>query len=225
MSVTQTRWVLAGLLLFWIILLNVFPGESRTIGVSAQWSNGDYRFAGGTDPAALAMAVLFIGGYFLAFNTLGSENGKPVGGVFRRFVAFWLDFAIAMFAITPVLGVVPAVLEWNRTHTFQWHFERNVVAKGDSLQVSALLLLTFAGLVCYNIVPILGGRPSPGACIMGYRVVRDNDASFTFWKASLRTVVGFIAVCGAYLAPFIARDKKNGKFWLDKVFSTHATAL
>jgi hypothetical protein len=43
--------------------------------------------------------------------------------------------------------------------------------------------------------------------------------------ALLRTLLGFIAACGAYLAPFIARDRKKGKFWLDKVFDTRAVTL
>jgi hypothetical protein len=38
-------------------------------------------------------------------------------------------------------------------------------------------------------------------------------------------MLGFIAVSTAYLAPFIFRDRKKGKFWLDKVFGTHAVML
>lgn len=47
----------------------------------------------------------------------------------------------------------------------------------------------------------------------------------TVRTAVLRTLLGFVAACGAYLAPFVARDRKKGKFWLDGVFDTRAVRL
>jgi hypothetical protein len=41
----------------------------------------------------------------------------------------------------------------------------------------------------------------------------------------LRTLLGFLAVAGAYLVPFGERNRKQGKFWLDKVFNTHAMRM
>ena len=41
----------------------------------------------------------------------------------------------------------------------------------------------------------------------------------------LRTFLGFVAVSAFYLAPFLARDRKKGQFWLDKVFGTRAVRL
>lgn len=68
-------------------------------------------------------------------------------------------------------------------------------------------------------------RPSPGTCIVGYQIVAEDGVELTLPKALLRTLLGFIALCAAYLAPFVQRDRKNGKFWLDKVFRTQAVTL
>lgn len=217
--------MLLALVAFWLVLTCAFPTERKTIGVSAEWVNGEYRFAGGTEPAALLFAVLMIGMYALLLSAEQSGTGKPVPGVFRRFVAFWLDFLVAMSVVGPLMGVVPTLVEWRRTGLFQWTFERTTSARGDALQVSLLLPVTFVWLVFYYALPLLRKHPSPGACIMGYRVVPDDGTTLTVKTATLRTVLGFIAACAAYLAPFIGRDRKQGKFWLDKVFSTHAVTL
>ena len=45
---------------------------------------------------------------------------------------------------------------------------------------------------------------------------------YALGHATVITLLGFVAACAAYLAPFIARDRKQGKFWLDAVFGTRA---
>jgi hypothetical protein len=92
MKVTQVRWLLLGLLVFWLIVCIILPGGPRTIGISSESVNGEYRFSAGTEPAWLGFSVLMIGSYLLLINTQKSEsNGPPISGVFRRLVAFWLD--------------------------------------------------------------------------------------------------------------------------------------
>ena len=81
------------------------------------------------------------------------------------------------------------------------------------------------GLVSYYALPLVRRKPSPGACIVGYQIIPDDGTTLNFRTAVLRTLVGFIAVAGAWLAPFIARDRKEGKFWLDKIFGTRAVTL
>lgn len=85
--------------------------------------------------------------------------------------------------------------------------------------------LGFAALVFYYALPLIRCRPSPGACIVGYQIVPDEETIMSRRTAVLRTLLGFIAVAAAYLALFIGRDRKNGKFWLDKVFGTRAVRL
>jgi len=82
-----------------------------------------------------------------------------------------------------------------------------------------------ACLVFYYALPLIRRKPSPGSCIVGYQVVPDDDATLTLKAVLLRTLLGFIAAAAAYLAPFVARDRKKGKIWLDKAFGTHAVKL
>jgi len=223
MTAIHFRWVFLaiGLGLF----IESYATDSRTIGASAEWVNGNYRFAGGTDPWALVIAVGLIGLYILLMCTAAGDMGQPVPGVFRRFVAFSIDFVLAMMAMVPILGIVPTLMEWRRTGEFAWNFEREIFAAYDGWVSGIGVFVVFAGLAFYNAWPIVHGKPSPGSCAMGYRVVADEGVTLSMRKVLLRTLLGFISVCTAYLAPFIFRDKKKGKFWLDQVFGTHAEGL
>ncbi len=225
MEITITRWWLLALLVIELVVWNVLPGASGTIGVSISYGDGEYRFSGGTGPIELGFALLMIAGYIVLVYGIPAEETMPIGGVFRRFVAFWIDFIFAMSITTPALGIIPAVVEWRRTGSFQWAFMRTTPAKGDVLQAWLLLSMMSLVLVLYHVLPLQRSRPSPGTAIMGYRVVPDEGVILTIGKAVLRTLLGFVAVCCAYLGPFVARDRKRGKFWLDRVFRTRAVAL
>jgi|SRR5579872_133997 len=219
----QFKWLFVGLLSV-LLFVGIVTGPTR-IGLWAQWSNDHYSFGGGTQPWALAFSAVVIGLYLLLMYAEPSGVGKPLPGVVRRFVAFWLDFVLAMLAVTPIFGAVLTLTEWRRTGLFQWTFERANAAPGDRLLIAAQLLLCSVALVFYYAFPLVRRRPSPGTCIVGYQVVAEDGITLTVRTALLRTLLGFLALCVAYLAPFIERDSKNGKFWLDKVFGTRAVML
>jgi uncharacterized RDD family membrane protein YckC len=196
-----------------------------TIGASQQWSNGSYRFAAGTQPWALALAVLITFLYLLLLRSAPLRLGQPLPGVFRRFIAFWLDFCLGMMVAAPVFGLVPTFTEWRRTGIFQWTFERTTSASGDGILTVTGFLVMISGLICYFAVPLICRKPSPGSCIAGYQILAEDEHPLTLRTAVMRTLLGFIAVCVLYLAPFVARDRKKGQFWLDKVFGTRAVRL
>jgi uncharacterized RDD family membrane protein YckC len=223
MKVRKIRWLFIAALTALLIVSFVY--ELPTIGALAEWTNGRYRFAGGTAPLSLAYALLVIGLYLLLMYASPSDVGEPLPGVFRRFVAFLLDFMLAMSAVAPILGVLPALTEWRRTGVFAWNFERTTPAPEDTLLATIGLVFCSVGLGFYYALPLIRGRPSPGACIVGYQIIPDEGTTISFRTALLRTLLGFIAVCSAYLAPFVARDRKKGKFWLDRVFGTRAVKL
>ncbi len=176
-------------------------------------------------PWALAYAAFVIVFYVLFLRSEPGEQGEPLPGVLRRIVAFWLDFALGMIAIVPIIGILPAMTEWKRTGTFVWNFEPSTPVPGDGLLVGIGVLLVFVGLVYFYAWPLMRLLPTPGSCIMGYRIVVDENGKLTTRSCLLRVLLGFIAACAWPIAPFIGRNKRKGKIWLDKVFKTRAVKL
>jgi uncharacterized RDD family membrane protein YckC len=160
--------------------------------------------------------------YVFLLHAKPERVDQPFPSLFRRYVAFWLDFFIAISAVAPIVGLLPAVMEWRRTGLFRWSFERSLRAPGDDLVSTATLLSGAVMVVLYYAIPLVRRRPSPGSCILGYQIVLDHEGTISVGIAVLRTFLGFIAVC---LAPFTARDQSEAKFWLDKLFGTRAVRL
>jgi hypothetical protein len=223
MNVQFFRWLFLAVLATIIVIGSI--ASPITIGASAEWSNDTYRFAGGTNPWAIALAVVVIFLYLLLMYSPPMQQASPFPGVFRRFVAFWLDFILSMIAVGPIVGILPTLTEWKRTGVFEWNFERTTHAAGDGWLLGIATTSCFVALIIYYAYPLIRRRPSPGACIAGYQIIADEDATITPQTAVLRTLLGFVAACACYVAPFIARDRKQGKFWLDKVFDTRAVKV
>ena len=192
-----------------IVVTNV--AEPLNLGVSAGTTDGRYNFSGGTSPIALALAALIILLYVLLMYASPTSLGKPLPGVFRRFVAFWLDFLIATMAMARILGILPTLTEWRRIGSFEWSFERTTPAKGDWLVATVGVLFGAALLLVYYALPLMRRKPSPGSCIVGYQVIPDEDITLTLWAVLLRTLLGFIAAAAAYLAPFCSARPSEGE--------------
>jgi len=222
MNAKHFRWLFLP-----IVVLPMFLDDSKPviIGVSQSWSSGQYHFGGGTDPKAIAYSLGIIVLYFLFLNVSSSNLGNPMTGLFRRFVAFWLDFVLCMLAIAPLMGIVPTVVEWRRTGAFTWNFEREAPAPSDGWVIGLLLVLGFVSMIFYFALPLVRRRPSPGACIMGYQIVSDDGEPLSVQSAMIRTLFGFRAVGPLYSVLFKPRHNDNGKFWLDERFGTHAAKL
>ena len=223
MTVRTLRWVLLALL--GCVLAKCTVSEPITIGASTEWSDGRYRFSGGTEPGALGFAILTLIGLILLMNAKPAAAKAPLAGLVRRFAAFWLDFMFAMFMLTPVVGLLPTLVEWMRTGSFAWSFERSYQTSVDVPLTVLSIILLLPGLLVYYALPLFLRKPSPGACIAGYQVIADDGVLLSIRVALLRSIVGYFALCAAPVAPFVRRDKTAGKFWLDRVFGTHAVLL
>jgi hypothetical protein len=214
-----------GLLGLFLVLSTVFSGEPLTIGASADWAEGRYKFAGGTQPWALGFAVLIVYLFVLLMGAKRVESKTPLPGLTRRFAAFWIDLLFAMFALGPIIGLAPMIVEWRRTGSFAWSFDRTSQAAGDVPLIILSFTLLIPGLLFYFAIPLVLRRPSPGACVAGYQVVADEGRAVSLRWALLRSLVGYFALCAGFIAPFAGRDKKAGKYWIDKVFHTRAVML
>ena len=222
MDPLRLRWPLVALL---CVTFCAETFRSTGAGVSAEVVNGRYRFFAGTDPVALLLAATLFAAYVLLMCSTTNEGAGPLPSLFRRFAAFWVDFILVMFITAPLMGLLPVFIEWRGTNQFAWNFERTTRESSDMVVLVVTQLIGGVLLLCYYALPLTRRRPSPGACILGYQVLPDPGFSLSFPRAVLRTLVGFVAVSAAWLAPFAGRDRHAGKFWLDRVFHTHARIL
>jgi len=87
MKMKELRWLFLAVVAAGIFVS--FMSEPVTFGISQQWTNDTYRFAGGTHPVALTFAILTVVLYLLLMFAPPATLGNPFPGVFRRFVAFW----------------------------------------------------------------------------------------------------------------------------------------
>jgi uncharacterized RDD family membrane protein YckC len=212
------RWVFFGLLGLFLVLSIFLLEGSVTAGVSAEWANGEYRFSGGTQPWMLVFAGAVVLAFVLLMHTKRVESTALPPSLLRRLVAFWLDFLFAMSALTPVVGILPMMVEWRRAGSFAWSFERTTQAATDIPITVLSFVFLVPGLLFYFAVPLVFQRPSPGATVMGYQVVADEGGKIPLKRALLRSLASVIA-------PFAGRGSKAGKSWLDKTFHTRAVLL
>jgi hypothetical protein len=220
----EFRWVFLALLAP-LLFLGFSPGSKWTIGASAEWSNGNYTFAGGTHPGALLLSGITIVLYLWLLRSKVSAGAPTTQAFFRRPVAALIDFVLAIVATAPIFGIVPMLAEWRQTGSFAWNLERTTYFAGDKYVIGATSLLAIAMLMTYFALPLLLGKPSPGACILGYQIVPDDGFEMTPLIALGRGALDFVSLCEIYGTLFGILKRKRGSYWVDRFFHTHAIQL
>jgi hypothetical protein len=227
MTAISLRWFLLGYFALLIVAMTIHSDE--TVGINATWVNGNYSYEGGAPPWSLAFGIVGAGLYLgLLFGQV-HRSSRPLPHLFRRWVAGLIDFVLALIAPASILGLVAVLIEYKRTGVFDWVIDRQESQPGDFvLAFAGALALMFVVMPAYFATCWSLGRPTPGACILGYLVVTDEGVRLTFWRAALRAVLGSMALLAWpcwILAFAVKRDKSKGKFWLDIIFKTHAELL
>lgn len=229
MKATFVRWFLIG---YAVLLLAVIAIDSSSeeagLGISINWVNGDYSFSGGAPPWTLAFSGVNIALYGLLYASEGNASSRPMPHLFRRFLAGLVDWMLAIFTVATLLGLIAVLIEYRSTGVFERVIDRQEPHPLDTLEAVVDLPLLFGGMVSYMVFPLMKGKPTPGACIFGYRVTPDEGSRMTLWFAALRALLGSVALLGWpcwIMAYALKRDKVHGKFWLDHVFRIHAEYL
>ncbi len=222
MNVGHFRWPFLLLTVGWFCWADTIK---MPLGISQSCINDACHFEAGTDPRAIAFAVGMIALYAVLLYAPPAPLGRPMTNLWRRFVAFWLDFIFFMAASSPFDGIAPTLMEWRRTGGFAWSFSRDVSAPYDGWLAWIEILLGLLGMALYFALPLVRGRPSPRSCMMGYQIVAGNGETMTMKQALKRAFFGFIAVCSAHRFLFQLRKKKNEKFPLDVQSGTRAAKM
>jgi len=229
MKAASVRWFLLGYVVLLVLLIAICSGsDEQGIGIGLSWGNGNYSFSGAAPPWAIAFAVVSAGLYAVLFWSHVDATSKPMPHLFRRFVAGMVDWALGIMMSATVVGLISILIEYKQTGVFAWVINRQEPRPWDALEAVTGFFLVFAAMVVYMAVPLSRGKPTPGACIFGYCVMADEGSRLTFWFATLRALLGSVALLGWpcwILAYALKRDKNQGKFWLDAIFRTHAEFL
>ncbi len=227
MKAAFLRWFLLGYFMLLIFALTI--GSSDTIGISANWEKGNYSFEAGAPPWSLAFGIGIAGLYIALFLSEVHATSRNMPHLLRRWVAGLIDWVLAFIAPTPILGLAAVLIEYRRTGVFDWVIDRQEAQPTDwVLALAGVLVLMFVIMPAYFAGCWSFGKPTPGACILGYRVVADEGSGLTFWRATLRALLGAMALLAWpcwILAYAVRRDRAKGKFWLDAIFRTHAEFL
>jgi RDD family len=226
MNAKHLRWIFVVLLSIFLVIAfipDLLPKGS--LGFSIETVDGRTSISGGTHPALICFAVVFMLLYTNLMLAEAPTTGISYPGVFRRFVAFYVDFLFSMLTITPLIGIIPMFVEWKTTGVFEWTFERNTSAPSDPVVLAITMLAGGSALLLWYALPLVLGRPSPGCLVLRYQIVSVEAKPIPWRTAISRVLLGFIAACAALIAPFVARDRKKGQFWLDKVFDTRAVKI
>ena len=191
MKTSDFRWPFLAVLAAVLILGNLV--DPTNLGISAEFTDGNYRIAGGTAPWAIGCSIVIGILYFWLMYAPLSQLTTPLPGIIRRWFAFWIDFILAIMMTTPIFGLIASLTEWRRTGVFAWNFERTAPAPSDKVTVTVTFILLTIALTAYNVFPLLRCRPSPGSCVAGYQITAVDDNPMTVRRATLRTLVGFVA--------------------------------
>jgi len=214
------RWFL---LAYFALLLTATEARSRELaGLGPTWLDGNYGFEAGAPPWSLAIGLFGVGFLIALMSGSVEKTARPMPHLLRRWIAGWIDWILAFVVPTPFAGLAFVWIEYRRTGVFRWISQSQ---EPSTLQLNLIVLFIFSFLVLYFAVPWWLGKPTPGACILGYRVTADEGSRLGFGRAIFRVLLGCVALFGWpswILSYFLKRDKARGKFWLDAVFKTHA---
>jgi hypothetical protein len=220
MKTTTLRWL--SLAYFLLLLAATEFRAHKLAGAGPTWLDGNYGFEAGALPWSLAIGVLGAG-LLIALNSRSFvKSERPMPHLFRRWIAGWIDWILAFVLPTPFAGLAFAWVEYSRTGVFRWI---NQSPEPTDAQLGIIVLFICATMVLYFAIPWWLGKPTPGACILGYRVSPDEGSQITFSGAILRVMLGSVALMAwpSWILSFLAkRNRSAGKFWLDSVFKTHA---
>jgi len=183
-------------LLIYIVVLAVSVIFTHSFtGVRLEQHNGEYLFQTGSSSEAVLVSVFMIPFTFL-YKTKGKPkiSNKPITA-WRRFLAFLIDFSMALAIISPILALPALLVEWQNTNSFSWHFTRDWPRHSDSFDAMIGVILTMIWILIYLSFPLVKGKQTFGQLLMGYRISDFMGRKITFKRAILRNICGFVVLC------------------------------
>jgi len=173
------------------VLFFVFGSSS----VSSQQINYKYQF---TASASLASILCSLGLLLILFLTPNknkiyiSENIVPL---WRRIVAFFIDFTVILLIATPPAVLLVLIAEYRFTGNFLWQVKRDWSRNSDFLIIPIGFILVTLAFIIYLSLPPTKGRQTLGKYLLRYHFYSPNKSKITLIQSVSHTILGFFLSC------------------------------
>jgi hypothetical protein len=114
-----------------------------------------------TTPIALISSFVGIGVLVVLMRRELRVGDSKISPLWRRYAALVIDFWFLIFVLANIIATIALLLEAQRNHSFQWHFEREYSVLYD-WAVSALILAGMGAMAAYFVLPLANRRQTLG---------------------------------------------------------------
>lgn len=194
-----------------------------SIGASSECVNDDCLVAASSSALSIVTAIVLL--LFLVFYPRHEEvpDLSKAVGVWRRFGAFFLDFALAILIASPIVTLPILFAEASHSGAFVWSFHRDFSRPTDSLYLAPAAFAMFLVLFLYFYLHARIGRATIGQYILGFRIrpADGNDAP----KHGMRVVLSFMGLCVWPVSAILALCHPRKAFWWDSATATNAIRM
>jgi hypothetical protein len=199
-------WVLA----VTVAILAVQFATSSQHGFQANCVNDQcYVVAATSLPGLIASAVLAAFVYLYPQPRHETGHTEPIK-LWKRGVAFYVDFWIAL-SITAPAATLPLLFEEGRfTGDFRWSFERDFARSTDAALAVPAILIMFVVLFLYFYLHLRLQRQTIGQYLMGFRVEPEAGTEMNAFSV---VALSWIGMCMWPFALYGAAKHPQKLFW------------
>ena len=186
----------------------VFWFQKGQLGYRAYGRDSVQHVAAGTTPIALVTSLVGIGLLFVLMRHELRIGEFQVSPLWRRCAALLIDFWFSVYVFASVTTMIPLLFEAARTHSFQWHFERDYWVPFD-WTIVVLILAGIGAITVYFVLPLANRRQTLGFWIMRIATVSSDGSvvSLPLSTAFRRAYLEFTEL----LSPFSLRRIVRGR--------------
>jgi RDD family len=206
-----------------LVLVGAFLLSSWTsgggIGVSSVCENTECLVAASASALSVVIAVglaLFV---VLYPQTQAVFDFSRAVGIWRRFGAFVLDFALVLMVVSPLAALPILIAEGGYSGTFEWSFQRDFVRPTDGAYLMSGVVAGVLALFYYFYQHVRVGRPTVGQYVLGYRVIKaiggDREPRY-----AMSVLTSFIGLCVWPVSVVLALCHPQKAFWWDSATGT-----
>ena len=200
------------------IIVGAFAGSATLsgnhMGASSSCVNDKCLVAASSSVGSVIISLALFVYLFLRPTAPLRINANGVVGVWRRFWAFLIDYALVLFVVSPLAALAPLLIEAGHTGSFEWSFVRTFSRPSDSLVVVPAVFASFTALYLYFFLHPLKNWQTVGEYILGFKVVAASDIGPKPVYGT-RPITSFIGLCVWPISVYFALQKEDKRFWWD----------